>query len=77
LRSFSQFAFFTRRFRIFPKNIFHRVGDVFERRFDVDECFRVREFPLTLRAMIKSIVVQNAASSSQGVARTMWLQAAS
>jgi hypothetical protein len=77
LRSFSQFVFFPRRFRFFPKNIFHRSGDVFERRFDADECFRAREFPLTLRAMVKSIVVHNAASRSSDVALAMWLQAAS
>jgi len=77
LRSFSQFVFFAHRFRLSGKIIFHPAGHPFSCRFADDEWPRDRAIENATPAMLKSIVVQNAAYALRGVMRTKGLQAAS
>jgi len=77
LRSFSHFAFFARRFRVFRKNIFPPAGHLFSSHFAVDECTRAIAHARERRAMPKSIVVQNVASTFGFLLIEKGLQAAS
>jgi hypothetical protein len=77
LRSFAQFAFFPRRFRLSRKNIFHPAGPPFRLRFSADEPPRNIARAQMRRAMTKSIVVQNATTPLRDTKRKTGLQAAS
>jgi hypothetical protein len=77
LRSFAQFAFFPRRFRVSRENIFHPAGRPFRLRFSADERPRNIARAQMRRSMTKSIVVQNAATQLLATKRKTGLQAAS